>query len=88
MNSQFSSVADAAAELGGLDILVNNAASVNAYDPEESILDYASTKGAITIFTKALAKQVLLATNEASYSTGQVFGAVGGRGGPYVIAIG
>ena len=51
-------------------------------------MDYASTKGAITIFTKALAKQVLLATNEASYSTGQVFGAVGGRGGPYVIAIG
>jgi NAD(P)-dependent dehydrogenase (short-subunit alcohol dehydrogenase family) len=123
-------VADAAAELGGLDILVNNAArqvskqsildisneqfdttfktnvyamfwiiktamahlksgsaiinsaSVNAYDPEENILDYASTKGAIAIFTKALAKQVLLATNEASYSTGQVFGAVGGRGGP------
>jgi NAD(P)-dependent dehydrogenase (short-subunit alcohol dehydrogenase family) len=25
---------------------------------------------------------VLLASNEASYSTGQVFGAVGGRGGP------
>jgi NAD(P)-dependent dehydrogenase (short-subunit alcohol dehydrogenase family) len=25
---------------------------------------------------------VLLATNEASYSTGQIFGAVGGRGGP------
>ena len=25
---------------------------------------------------------VLLASNEATYSTGQVFGAVGGRGGP------
>jgi len=25
---------------------------------------------------------VLLASGEASYSTGQVFGAVGGRGGP------
>ena len=176
-------VADAARELGGLDILVNNAArqvsrdsildistaqfdetyktnvyamfwitkaavphlkpgstiintaSVNAYDPGENLLDYASTKGAIMIFTKALAKQlapkgirvnavapgpfwtplqvtggqppeklsefgadspmgragqpaelagiyVLLASPESSYSTGQVFAAVGGRGGP------
>ncbi len=97
---------DAARELGGLDILVNNAArqvsqqsildittaqfdetfktnvyamfwitkaalpmmkagatiintaSVNAYDPGENLLDYASTKGAIMIFTKALAKQL------------------------------
>ena len=176
-------VAEAARELGGLDILVNNAArqhaapsitditteqfdwtfktnvyamfwitkaamehlgpgsaiintsSVNAYDPSESIIDYAATKGAIMIFTKGLAKQlagkgirvnavapgpvwtplqpsggqppdklpefgaetpmgrpgqpaelaaiyVLLASGEATYSTGQVFGAVGGRGGP------
>jgi len=176
-------VADAARELGGLDILVNNAArqishdsitdittaqfdetfktnvyamfwitkaaiplmkpgaaiintaSVNAYDPGENIIDYAATKGAIMIFTKGLAKQmvskgirvnavapgpfwtalqvtggqpadklpefgadtpmkrpgqpaelaaiyVLLASPESSYSTGQVFGAVGGRGGP------
>ncbi len=112
-----------------------NTASVNAYDPQPDILDYSATKGAIAIWTKALAKQlaekrirvnavapgpiwtplqvsggqfpeklpqfgadspmgragqpaelaalyVLLATNEASYSTGQVFGAVGGRGGP------
>ncbi len=176
-------VADAVRGLGGLDILVNNAAyqqskesilditdeqmertfvtnifapfritkaalphlqagsaiinttSINAYEPEEEILDYACTKGAIMIFTKGLAKQlakkgirvnavapgpiwtplqvaggqlpgkmgefgantplgrpgqpaelaalyVLLATTEASYSTGQVFGATGARGGP------
>ncbi|CAN5326903.1 SDR family oxidoreductase [soil metagenome] len=112
-----------------------NTASVNAYEPSENLLDYASTKGAIMIFSKALAKQlapkgirvnavapgpfwtplqvtggqpadklpefgadspmgragqpaelagiyVLLASSESSYSTGQVFAAVGGRGGP------
>jgi NAD(P)-dependent dehydrogenase (short-subunit alcohol dehydrogenase family) len=112
-----------------------NTASINAYDPSVDIIDYAATKGAIMIFTKGLAKQlikkgirvnavapgpvwtplqvtggqqpdklpefgadtpmgragqpaelasiyVLLASEEASYSTGQVFGAVGGRGGP------
>jgi NAD(P)-dependent dehydrogenase (short-subunit alcohol dehydrogenase family) len=112
-----------------------NTASVNAYDPNPDMIDYASTKGAIMIFTKGLAKQlapqgirvnavapgpawtplqpsggqlpghiekfgaetpmgrpgqpaelagiyVLLASNEASFTTGQVFGAVGGRGGP------
>ncbi|MFL6709086.1 MAG: SDR family oxidoreductase [Massilia sp.] len=176
-------VAEAARELGGLDILVNNAArqfshdsildittaqfdetfktnvyamfwitkaaiplmkpgstiintsSVNAYNPGENIIDYAATKGAIMIFTKGLAKQlaskgirvnavapgpfwtplqvtggqppeklpqfgadtpmkrpgqpaelaavyVLLASNESSYATGQVYGAVGGNGGP------
>ena len=176
-------VADAARELGGLDILVNNAArqisrdsildittaqfdetfktnvyamfwitkaavpllkpgatiintaSVNAYDPSENLIDYAATKGAIMIFTKGLAKQlapkgirvnavapgpfwtplqvtggqppdklpqfgadtpmkrpgqpaelaavyVLLASNESSYATGQVYGAAGGHGGP------
>ena len=35
-----------------------NTASVNSFNPEEELLDYASTKGAIVIFTKALAKQV------------------------------
>ena len=112
-----------------------NTASINAYDPSEDLLDYSSTKGAVMIFTKALAKQlvkkgirvnavapgpfwtplqpsggqapdalpefggntpmgrpgqpaelaaiyVLLASPESSYSTGQVFAAVGGRGGP------
>jgi NAD(P)-dependent dehydrogenase (short-subunit alcohol dehydrogenase family) len=112
-----------------------NTASINSYDPDKSLLDYASTKGAIMIFTKALAKQVadkgirvnavapgpiwtplqpsggqkpdalpefgaktpmgrpgqpvelapiyvLLASSEASFSTGQVYGAVGGDGGP------
>jgi NAD(P)-dependent dehydrogenase (short-subunit alcohol dehydrogenase family) len=112
-----------------------NTASVNAYDPGENIIDYASSKGAIMIFTKGLAKQlakqgirvnavapgpfwtplqvtggqppdklaefgketpmgragqpaelagvyVLLASHEASYSTGQVFGASGGKGVP------
>ncbi|GJD65798.1 SDR family oxidoreductase [Methylobacterium frigidaeris] len=176
-------VDDAARELGGLDILVNNAAyqkaaksiteisdeefdrtfqtnvyamfwitkaamahlkagaaiintaSVNAYEPSETLIDYAATKAVIANFSKGLAKQlapkgirvnavapgpfwtplqvsggklpgslpqfgaetpmgrpgqpaelagiyVLLASNEASYSTGQVFAAVGGRGGP------
>ncbi|WCT72758.1 SDR family oxidoreductase [Sphingomonas naphthae] len=99
-------VADAVAQLGGLDVVVNNAAyqqskasideitpeqfdqtfktniyapfwitkaalahlkvgasiintaSVNAFDPGEELLDYASTKGAIMIFTKGLAKQL------------------------------
>lgn len=112
-----------------------NTASVNAYEPSETIIDYAATKGAIMIFTKGLAKQladkgirvnavapgpfwtplqvtggqppdklpsfggdtpigrpgqpaelagiyVLLASNESSYATGQVYAAVGGRGGP------
>jgi len=112
-----------------------NTASINAYDPSEDLLDYSSTKGAVMIFTKALAKQlvkkgirvnavapgpfwtplqpsggqapdalpefggntpmgrpgqpaelaaiyVLLASPESSYSTGQVFAGVGGRGGP------
>ena len=176
-------VADAVAQLGGLDILVSNAArqqsresildistedfdwtfktnvyamfwiikaaiphmppgsaivntaSVNAYDPAENIIDYAATKGAIMIFTKGLAKQLVkkgirvnavapgpfwtplqvsggqtqdklkkfggdtpmgrpgqpaelayvyvdLAASEASYITGQVYGASGGRGNP------
>ena len=176
-------VADAARDLGGLDIVVNNAArqfsrksilelttaefdetyktnvyatfwvtkaavpllkpgatiinttSVQAYDPSENLLDYASTKAAIMNFSKGLAKQlapkgirvnavapgpfwtplqvtggqppeklpefgadsplqrpgqpaelagvyVLLASNESSYATGQVYAAVGGAGGP------
>ena len=176
-------VADAVRELGGLDILVNNAAfqrpqksildvsteefdqtfktnayapfwitkaamphlrpgsaiinttSVQAYEPGAELLAYASTKAVNMNFTKALAKQlapkgirvngvapgpvwtplqpsggqfpdeltkfgstspsgrpgqpaelaglyVLLASNEATFSTGQIFGAVGGGGGP------
>jgi NAD(P)-dependent dehydrogenase (short-subunit alcohol dehydrogenase family) len=112
-----------------------NTTSVTAYDPPETIIDYAATKAAIMNFTKGLAKQlapkgirvngvapgpfwtalqvtggqppeklpefgadtpmgragqpaeiaslyVLLASQEATYSTGQIFGAVGGRGGP------
>jgi len=112
-----------------------NTASVVAYEPSETLLDYATTKGGILIFTKALAKQlapkgirvngvapgpvwtplqpsggqlpedlaefgadtalkrpgqpaelaplyVLLATQEPSFSTGQIFGATGARGGP------
>jgi NAD(P)-dependent dehydrogenase (short-subunit alcohol dehydrogenase family) len=35
-----------------------NTGSVNSYDPGEELLDYASTKGAILIFTKGLAKQM------------------------------
>ena len=112
-----------------------NTASINSYEPSEDLIDYAATKGAILIWTKGLAKQllekgirvnavapgpfwtplqvtggqprddlptfgkntpmgrpgqpaelagiyVLLASPESSYSTGQVFAAVGGRGGP------
>jgi NAD(P)-dependent dehydrogenase (short-subunit alcohol dehydrogenase family) len=112
-----------------------NTASINSYEPSEDLIDYAATKGAIMIWTKGLAKQlvkqgirvnavapgpfwtalqvtggqppddlptfgqhtpmgrpgqpaelaaiyVLLASPESSYSTGQVFAAVGGRGGP------
>lgn len=35
-----------------------NTASVNSFNPVEDLLDYASTKGAIEIFTKGLAKQL------------------------------
>ncbi len=112
-----------------------NTTSINAFDPNDTMIDYAATKGAIMIFTKGLAKQlakkgirvnavapgpvwtplqvtggqlpdaipefgkstpvgragqpaelaalyVLLASNEASFSSGQVFGAEGGRGQP------
>jgi NAD(P)-dependent dehydrogenase (short-subunit alcohol dehydrogenase family) len=112
-----------------------NTSSVQAFDPADILLDYASTKAAIVAFTKSLAKQVaskgirvnavapgpfwtplqvsggqptdrlsqfgastplgrpgqpaelapvyvLLASAEASYVTGQVFGAAGGRGMP------
>lgn len=38
--------------------VIINTGSVNSYSPEEELLDYASTKGAILIFTKALAKQL------------------------------
>lgn len=176
-------VSDAVAELGGLDILVNNAArqqaresilditsedldwtfrtnlyalfwitkaaiphmppgstiinttSITAFDPSRQLLDYSATKAAILNFTWCLAQQmaskgirvnavapgpvwtplqpsggqtqdhltrfgagtplgrpgqpaeiaplyVLLASNESSYSTGQVYGATGGETGP------
>jgi NAD(P)-dependent dehydrogenase (short-subunit alcohol dehydrogenase family) len=35
-----------------------NTASVNSFTPEKEILDYATTKGGIAIFTKGLAKQL------------------------------
>ena len=110
-----------------------NTASIQAYDPSESLVDYASTKAGIVAFSKALAKQmiekgvrvnvvapgpfwtplqpsggqtqekvekfgttvplgrpgqpveiapiyVLLASQEASYITGEVYGATGGVG--------
>ena len=115
--------------------VIINTGSVNSYDPGEELLDYASTKGAILIFTKGLAKQlakkgirvnmvapgpiwtplqvaggqlpgklgefgqdtplgragqpaelaplyVLLASEEASFSTGTAVGAHGGKGNP------
>lgn len=110
-----------------------NTASVQAYDPSEGLLDYATTKAGIVAFTKALAKQmikkgvranavapgpfwtalqpsggqtqekvqhfgehsqlgrpgqpveiapvyVLLASQEASFITGEVYGVTGGAG--------
>ena len=115
--------------------VIINTGSVNSYDPGEELLDYASTKGAILIFTKGLAKQlakkgirvnmvapgpiwtplqvaggqlpgkmgefgqdtplgragqpaelaplyVMLASDEASFSTGTAVGAHGGKGSP------
>jgi NAD(P)-dependent dehydrogenase (short-subunit alcohol dehydrogenase family) len=38
--------------------VIINTISVNSYNPEIELLDYASTKGALLIFTKALAKQL------------------------------
>ncbi|MDB5689327.1 MAG: family oxidoreductase [Sphingomonas bacterium] len=38
--------------------VIINTGSVNSYDPEPELLDYASTKGSILIFTKGLAKQL------------------------------
>ena len=35
-----------------------NTASVNSFNPGEELLDYATTKGGVAIFTKGLAKQV------------------------------
>jgi len=115
--------------------VIMNTGSVNSYDPGEELLDYASTKGAILIFTKGLAKQlakkgirvdmvapgpfwtplqvaggqlpgklgefgqdtplgragqpaelaalyVMMASDEASYTTGGAVGANGGKGNP------
>lgn len=36
-----------------------NTTSIQAYQPEFMILDYAATKGAIVIFTKGLAKKLI-----------------------------
>ena len=38
---------------------VINVGSIQAYDPSQSILDYASTKGAIVAFTKGLAQELI-----------------------------
>ncbi|MPQ56458.1 SDR family oxidoreductase [Duganella sp. FT27W] len=127
-------VAKAAVPLLKPGATIINTTSVQAYDPSENLLDYASTKAAIMNFSKGLAKQlapqgirvnavapgpfwtplqvtggqppeklpefgadsplkrpgqpaelaavyVLLASNESSYATGQVYAAVGGAGG-------
>jgi NAD(P)-dependent dehydrogenase (short-subunit alcohol dehydrogenase family) len=39
--------------------VIINTASINAYQPKASILDYASTKGAIVTFTKGLAQELV-----------------------------
>lgn len=115
--------------------VIINTGSVNSYDPEIELLDYASTKGSVLIFTKGLAKQlagrgirvnmvapgpiwtplqvaggqlpgemakfgqntplgragqpaelaalyVMLASEEASFTTGTSVGAHGGKGSP------
>lgn len=124
----------AMAHLGKGSAIINTA-SIEAFEPDENLLDYAPTKASIVAFTKSLAKQVaakgirvnavapgpiwtplqvvggqpekklvvfggntpmkrpgqpaelagiyvLLASNEDSYATGQVYGAQGGRGNP------
>jgi NAD(P)-dependent dehydrogenase (short-subunit alcohol dehydrogenase family) len=124
----------AMAHLGKGSAIINTA-SIEAYEPDKNLLDYAQTKACIVNFTKSLAKQiagkgirvnavapgpiwtalqvtggqtqeniehfgantplgrpgqpaelagiyVLLASPESSYATGQVYAAVGGRGGP------
>jgi len=124
----------ALSHLGPGSVIINTA-SLNGYDPSAELLDYAASKGAIIMWTKALAKQlapkgirvnavapgpvwtplqvsggqrpenipvfggstplgrpgqpaelapiyVLLASPQASYATGQVYGAAGGHGGP------
>jgi len=47
-----------AAELMPKGSTIINTASVNSFNPVEELLDYATTKGAIEIFTKGLAKQL------------------------------
>lgn len=47
-----------AAELMPPGSAIINTASVNSFNPVEDLLDYATTKGAIEIFTKGLAKQL------------------------------
>lgn len=124
----------AVAHLGKGSAIINTA-SIEAFDPDDNLLDYSQTKACIVAFTKSLAKQVaskgirvnavapgpvwtalqvvggqperklvvfggntpmkrpgqpaelagiyvLLASNEDSYATGQVYGAQGGRGNP------
>ena len=48
----------AALPLMGAGAAIINTASVNSVNPGEELLDYATTKGAILIFTKGLAKQL------------------------------
>jgi len=47
-----------AAEVMPAGSAIINTASVNSFNPGEDILDYATSKGAIEIFTKGLAKQL------------------------------
>ncbi|THD38202.1 MAG: SDR family oxidoreductase [Sphingomonas sp.] len=47
-----------AAEVMPAGSAIINTASVNSFNPVEELLDYATTKGAIEIFTKGLAKQL------------------------------
>ena len=47
-----------AAAIMGPGASIINTASVNSFNPEPELLDYATTKGGIAMFTKALAKQL------------------------------
>jgi NAD(P)-dependent dehydrogenase (short-subunit alcohol dehydrogenase family) len=47
-----------AAEIMPRGSTIINTASVNSFNPVPELLDYATTKGAIEIFTKGLAKQL------------------------------
>ena len=72
-------VADAVSTLGGLDILVSNAARQQWHS---SILDIPTDLGRPGQPAELASIYVQLAANDASFATGQVYGSSGGSGQP------